>query len=106
MILSTVRERPRLAFAMQWRLELKRKTPLMGFFRCYLPFRNALTLCTARERPRLAFARQRRLELKRTPDGFLSLLSSFPKQLISAHGDKGLKRRDGKRDTPSMFKST
>ena len=56
--MSTARERPRLAFAMQRRLELKRKTPLMGFFRCYLPFRKALTQCMARERPRLPLRRE------------------------------------------------
>ena len=76
---------------------------------------------TARERPRLAFARQRRLEQKRTPDGFLSLLSSFPKQLISAHGAgapsppseegggclrKGFEQADGGRDTVSMCENS
>ena len=56
--LRTARECPRLAFAEQRRLELKQKTPLMGFFRCYLPFCNALTLCAARECPRLPLRRE------------------------------------------------
>ena len=76
---------------------------------------------SVRERPRLAFARQRRLEQKRTPDRFLSLLSSFPKQLILAHGAgapsppsekgggclrKGFEQADGGRDTVSMCESS
>ena len=54
----TAQERPRLAFAEQRRLELKQKTPLMGFFRYYLHFRKALIQRTARERPRLPLRRE------------------------------------------------
>ena len=58
---------------------------------------------------------------KDTPVGFLSLLSSFPKQLISAHGagtplppseegggclHKGFEQADGGRDTVSMCESS
>ena len=83
-------------------------------------FRTAANLCIGAGAPSPRLCKQRRLEQKRTTDGFLSLLSSFPKQLISAHGAgapsppseegggclrKGFEQADGGRDTPSMCES-
>ena len=47
-----------IASPLQSKGDLNKNAPLMGFFRCYLPFRNALTLCAARERPRLPLRRE------------------------------------------------
>ena len=84
-------------------------------------FRTAANLCIGAGAPSPRLCKQRRLEQKRTTDGFLSLLSSFPKQLISAHGagapsppseegggclHKGFEQADGGRDTPSMCESS
>ena len=70
---------------------------------------------------RLCKAKATCTKTKDTPDGFLSLLSSFTQGVNSAHGAgapsppseegggtayKGLKRRDGRRDTLSVCESS
>ena len=83
--------------------------------------RTALNLCVGAGAHSPRLCKQRRLEQKRTPDGFLSLLSSFPQGVNSVHGagapsppseegggclHKGFEQADGGRDTPSMCESS